>query len=51
MDAKDNRLSVLDIPKCTGHSGIAANKMGALGAARSSPGTKRGESTEREDDG
>lgn len=40
MEAKDNRFLVLGIPDTAGHLGRAENKMGALGAALSSPGLK-----------
>ena len=40
MDARDNRFSVSGIPDTAGHLGRAENKMGALGAALSSPGLK-----------
>jgi hypothetical protein len=39
-EARDNRFSVLGIPDTTGHLGRVDNKVGALGAAWSSPGLK-----------
>jgi hypothetical protein len=40
---RDNRFSVLGISNAAGYHGIAENKMGAPGAAQSSPGPKGGE--------
>jgi hypothetical protein len=42
MEASDYRFSVSGIPDTAGHRGRTENKMGAPGAARSSPGLKRG---------
>jgi hypothetical protein len=48
---RDNMFSVSGIPNTAGHGGRAENKMGALGAAWSTPGPKGGEGREREDTG
>ena len=46
-EARDNRFSVSCTQDAAGHHGRAENKMGAQGAALSSPGLKRGEGRER----
>jgi hypothetical protein len=47
MEVRDNRFSVSGIPDIVGHFGRAESKVGALGAAWSSPGPKGGEGRER----